>query len=93
MQSRFIKIDRGVFQGDSVSPLHLCLALFPVAHELNRSKCGYQVNGTEVKCHLLHMDDLKLIGRSEKKLRNEIRIVKKTIASDIEIEFGLETCG
>jgi len=39
------------------------------------------------------MDDLKLIGRSEKKLRNEIRIVKKTIASDIEIEFGLETCG
>jgi hypothetical protein len=53
------------------------IALIPLTHELNRSKCGYKVYGTERKInHLLYVDDLKLIGRSEKELRNEIKIVK-----------------
>jgi hypothetical protein len=35
------------------------------------------VYGTGRKiCHFLYTDDLKLIGRSEEELRNEIRIVK-----------------
>jgi hypothetical protein len=71
MQSRIIKINRGIFQGDSMSPLIFCLALIPLTHEINRSKCGYQVYGTERKIyHLLYVDDLKLIGRSEEELRN-----------------------
>jgi hypothetical protein len=48
----------------------------PLTHELNRSKCGYQVYGTERKInHLLNMDDLKLTGRSEEELRNDIKFV------------------
>jgi hypothetical protein len=90
MQSRLIKINRGIFQGDSSSPLLFCLALTPLTHELNRSKCGYQVYGTKRKIsHLLYMDDLKLIRRSEEELRNEIKIVK-TFSDDIKIKFGLE---
>jgi hypothetical protein len=47
------------------------MALILLTHELNRSKCGYQVHGTERKInHLLYTDDLKLIGRSEEELRN-----------------------
>jgi hypothetical protein len=58
MQSRLIKINRGIFQGDSLSPLLFCIALIPLTNELNRSKCGYQVYGTERKInHLLYMDD------------------------------------
>jgi hypothetical protein len=43
------------------------------------------------KYHLLYMDDLKLIGRSEEELTNEIQIVK-TLSNDIKIKFGLEKC-
>jgi hypothetical protein len=47
------------------------MALIPLTNELNRSKCGYQVYVTERKInHLLYMDDLKLIRRSEEELRN-----------------------
>jgi hypothetical protein len=42
MQSRLIKINRGIFQGDSLSPLLFCIALIPLTHELNRTKCGYK---------------------------------------------------
>jgi hypothetical protein len=71
IQSRLIKKNRGIFQGDSLSPLLCCVPLIPLTDELNRSKCGYQVYGTERKInHLLYMDHLKLIGRSEEELRN-----------------------
>jgi hypothetical protein len=69
-------------------PLLFCIALIHLTHELNRSKCGYQVYGTERKInHLIYVDDLKLIGRSEEELRNEIIIVK-TFSNDIKIKFG-----
>jgi hypothetical protein len=92
MQSRLVKINTGIFQGDSLSPLLFCIALIPLTNELNRSKCGCQVYGTERKIyHLLYMDDLKLTGRSEEELRNEIKIVK-TFSNDIKLKFGLEKC-
>jgi hypothetical protein len=39
MQSKLIKINRGIFQGDSLSPLLFCIALITLIHELNRSGC------------------------------------------------------
>jgi hypothetical protein len=52
----------------------------------------YQMYGTERKIsHLLYVDDLKVIGRNEEELVNEIQIVK-TIGNDIKIKFGLEKC-
>ena len=39
--------------------------------------------------HLLYMDDLKLIAKSEEELRKEIRTVK-TFSVDIYMDFGLE---
>ena len=54
MQSQPIQIRRGIFQGDSLSPLLFCIALIPLTNELNRADCGYQVHGTERKIsHLL----------------------------------------
>jgi hypothetical protein len=38
---------------------------------------------------LLYTDDLKLIGRSEEELRNEIKIVK-TFSDDIKMKSELE---
>ena len=80
MQSQPIQIRRGIFQGDSLSPLLFCIALIPLTNELNRTDCGYQVHGTERKIsHLFYMDDLKLLGRNENDLKDEMKIVQ-TIA-------------
>jgi len=54
---------------------------------MNRADCGYQVRGTERKIsHLLYMDDLKLLGRNEKDLENEMKIVQ-TINTDTNMKF------
>ena len=49
MQSQPIQIRRGIFQGDSLSPLIFCIALIPLTNELNRADCGYQVHGMRGK--------------------------------------------
>jgi hypothetical protein len=68
------------------------IALSPLTHKLNKADCGYQVHGTGGKIsHLLYMDDLKLLSRSEDNLENELQIVK-AISKDITMNFGLEKC-
>jgi len=90
MQSQSIQLRRGIFQGDSLSPLLFCIALIPLTNELNRAYCAYQVHGTERKIgHLLYMDDLELLGRNENDLKNKTKIVQ-TIRKDINMNFGLE---
>jgi len=92
MQSQPFQIRRGIFQGDSLSPLLFCIALIPLTNELNTADFGYQVHGTERKIsHLLYMDDLKLLGRNENDLKNEMKIVQ-TISKDINMNFGSEKC-
>jgi hypothetical protein len=89
--SKHIQIDTGILQGDSLSLLLFCVALIPLTHELNKSRCGYQVHGSERKIsHLRYMDDMKLMGKNEE-LRDEIRITI-TFNSDIKMEFRLENC-
>ena len=90
MQSQPIQIRRGIFQGDSLPPLFICIAHIPVTNDLNRADCGYQVHGTERKIsHLMHLDDLKLVGRNENDLKNEMEIVE--IINKIKnMKFGLK---
>ena len=91
IQSQPIQIRRGIFQGDSLSPLLFCIALIPLTKELNGADCGYQVHGTERKIsHLLYMADLKLLGRNENDLEKEMKIVQ-TISKDINMKFALDT--
>ena len=86
-QSQPIQIRREIFQGDSLSLLLFCIALIPLTNELNRADCGYQVHGNERKIsHLLCMDDLKLLGRNETDLKNEIKIVQ-TISKDTNMNL------
>jgi hypothetical protein len=87
-----IKIECGIFQGDSLSPMLFCMCLIPLTEQLNRLNTGYEEHTTKKKIsHLLYMDDLKLIAKSEEKLQRQIHTVK-TFSDDIHMEFVRENC-
>ena len=88
-----VNIQRGIFQGDSLSPLLFVIGLIPLSQILRKVNAGYQLwKGQHKKInHLLFMNDLKLYGNSEKeaeRLTNTIRIFSK----DIAVEFGISKC-
>ena len=91
-----VPIHRGLFQGDSVSPIHFIIALIPLSHLLNRSDNGFSIvspdSSETVINHRLYMDDLKLYGRTSDELQNLLTITAQ-FSSDIRMEFGLSKCG
>ena len=90
IETEDMKIQSGIFQGDSLSPLLFCICLIPLTEQLNRLNTGYEEHTTKTKIsHLLYMDDLKLIAKSEDDLQKQIQRVK-IFSDDINMEFGLE---
>ncbi|CAH2016975.1 unnamed protein product [Acanthoscelides obtectus] len=61
-----VSIKRGIFQGDSLSPLWFCLALRPLTSLLNSQEKGVKIaeDGTQLS-HLWYMDDLKLFAEKK----------------------------
>ena len=60
-----VNIRRGIFQGDSLSPILFVIALIPLSEILRKVKMGYSLGKDRGKFnHLLFMDDLKLYGRN-----------------------------
>jgi len=53
---------------------------------------GYEGHIKKTKIsHLLYMDDLKLIAKSEEELQKQVQTVK-IFSDDIHMEFGLQKC-
>ena len=87
-----IRIKRGIFQGDSLSPVLFCLALVPLTSELATSGFGYKISNTSNPIsNLFYMDDLKLYSKNEQEQIGELKTVKQ-FSDDIDMEFGLEKC-
>ena len=91
-----IPIRRGIFQGDSFSPMWFCLAMNPLSTSLNENtECGFKIKITEKRSqaitHLLYMDDLKLYGQTEEKLHKLVKITKE-FSEKIHMNFGLDKC-
>jgi hypothetical protein len=87
-----IKMQCGIFQGDSLSPPLFCICLIPLTEQLNRLNTGNEEHATKTKIsHLLQVDYLKLIAKSEEELQKQIQTVK-AFSDDINMEFGLEKC-
>ena len=87
-----VKIRRGIFQGDSFSPLLFVLALIPLSMVLRKSEIGYQLGKDQPKInHLLFMDDLKLFAKTEDQIDSLVQTVY-LCSVDIGMEFGIAKC-
>ena len=79
---------RGMFQGDSLSPLLFVLSMVPLTLILRKVKAYYEWGKKEYKLnHLLFMVDLKLFAKSEE------QIYTLAFSSDTGMEFGIKKCG
>ena len=63
------KIQRGIFQGDTLSPLLFIIAMMPLNHIFRKCRVGYKLSRFQEKInHLMYMDDIKLFAKNEKEL-------------------------
>lgn len=94
LRSRTLSIRRGIFQGDTFSPLWFCLAMNPLSKALNQCNYGYQLKSGERSTrvtHTFYMDDLKLFAESVQRLHQLLQLVT-TFSNDIRMEFGIDKC-
>ena len=94
-----VKVKRGIFQGDSLSPLLFCPAIDLLSKLIKKEQIGYSLSKSRKKddkikdqiSHLLFMDDLKLYAEDEHGLEKLIEVVH-AFSKDIGMEFGLDKC-
>lgn len=89
-----MRFHRGIFQGDSLSPLVFCVTLLPLSFELKQlpgykagppSKRDFKIN------HLLYVYDLKLYASGKKELQLALNKVLEC-TSAMGMSFGLDKC-
>ncbi|CAK1602907.1 unnamed protein product [Parnassius mnemosyne] len=86
-----IRIRRGIFQGDCLSPIWFCLSLNPLTL-LEGSGREFQLwKGGKKLTHLFYMDDLMLFASSHSHLMELLNITCDFINS-IRMELGTDKC-
>ena len=71
------KIQRGIFQGDALSPLLFIIAMMSLKHILRKCTAEYKLCASQEKInHLMYMDVIKLFAKNEKELETLIHAVR-----------------
>ena len=87
-----VEIKRGIFQGDSLSPLLFVLALIPLSLVLRKERYGYRLGKDRTSInHLLFMDDLKVYGKNKDEVDGLVNTVR-IFSEDIGMKFGIKKC-
>ena len=83
-----VDLKRGLFQGDSLSPLLLCLCVAPLSKML-RWRAGYKYSNLQDPItHLLFMDDTKVYESSGEELERTLAKVKE-VSKAIGMSLGV----
>ena len=83
------KIQRGIFQGDALSPQLFIIAMMPLNHIHRKCTAGYKLSRSQENIkHLMYMVDIKLFAKNEK----ELETLMYTVRIYIGMEFGIEKC-
>lgn len=91
--TKTLRIQRGIYQGDSLSPYWFCLAMNPLLRLLENVEAGFELRGHE-NCninHLAYMDDIKLYSGSLQGLKHLINVTE-AFSTDVGMQFGIEKC-
>uniref|UniRef100_H3AA25 Reverse transcriptase domain-containing protein n=1 Tax=Latimeria chalumnae TaxID=7897 RepID=H3AA25_LATCH len=93
LEEKVVRIKRGIFQGDSLSPLWFCLALNQLSKMLRNSGYGYSLGRrpTVLVSHLFYMDDLKLYAKNSDQLQSMLELVS-SFSKSIVMEIGVDKC-
>ena len=87
-----VKIQRCIFQGDTLSPSLFIIAMMPLNHILSKCTAGYKLSRLQEKINrLMYMDDIKLFAKNVKELETLIHAVR-IYSQDVGMEFGIEKC-
>ena len=85
-------LQRGIFQGDALSPLLFIIAKMTLNQIFRKCTTGYKFSKSpETINHLIYIDDIKLFAKNEKQLETLIHSVR-IYSQDIGMEFGIEKC-
>ena len=86
------KIQRGIFQGDALSPLLLLIAMMPLNHVLRKCTTGYKLSKSQERSTTINQTvRKKKKKKNEKKLETLIHAVR-IYSQDVGMEFGIEQC-
>ena len=80
-----VDIRRGIFQGDSLSPLIFAVCMVPLTKILQNVKAGCTLEDGKIN-HLFFMDDLKVYGKIKAETESLVSTLQ-LISQDIGIEF------
>ena len=87
-----VDVNRGIFQGDSLSPFIFVICMIPLSLLLRKVKASYEWCRKEFKLnHLLFMDDLKVFRKSDDQIDPSTNMF--TFSEDIGMEFGIKIWG
>ena len=87
---REVKIQRGIFHEDPLSPLLFVIVMMTLNHIFRKCTAGYKFSKFKEKInHLIYMDDIKMFAKNGKELE---RLVQTIYCQDIETEFGIDKC-
>ena len=86
-----VDIRRGIFQGDSLSPLIFAVCIVPLTKILQNVNAGYTLGDGRIN-HLFIMDDLKVYGKNKAEIESLVSTVQ-LISQNMGMECGIKKCG